>query len=139
MGRSQSRFREPRSLVTLVGIVVSVAFVILAVRSLDLRGLVDVWKGAKPFPWVLYGALTYILGHLVRGKRLQYLVRRDVTLPVLTASNIVIVGYASNNVLPARLGELVRAGMLSERTGMPLPQALTVTLIERLLDGVTIL
>jgi uncharacterized protein (TIRG00374 family) len=81
----------------------------------------------------------YVAGHFVRGQRLRYLVRREATLSLFTASNVVVVGYASNNVLPARLGELVRAGMLAERTGIPLAQAFAVTFIERLLDGVAIL
>jgi uncharacterized protein (TIRG00374 family) len=83
--------------------------------------------------------LAYLLGHLVRGQRLRVLVRSDTILPLATASNVVVVGYASNNVLPARLGEFVRAGMLAERTGVRLTQSLTVTFIERLLDGVAIL
>ncbi len=44
----------------------------------------------------------------MRGVRCRLLVRREANLGVITASNIVIVGYASNNVLPARLGEFVR-------------------------------
>jgi uncharacterized membrane protein YbhN (UPF0104 family) len=82
---------------------------------------------------------SYLIGHVVRGQRLRVLVRRETILQLPTAANIVVVGYASNNVLPARLGELVRAGILSERTGVPLSQALTVTFIERLLDGIAIL
>jgi uncharacterized protein (TIRG00374 family) len=45
------------------------------------------------------------------------------------------VGYATNNVLPARLGELVRAGLLADRAGIPLSQALAITFLERVLDG----
>ena len=131
--------RSPRRLVTLLGIVVSAVFVWLAVRHLDLGTIADTWRRAKPLPWVPLAILAYLLGHVVRGARLRFLVRRETKLPLVTASNIVVVGYASNNVLPARLGELVRTGMLAERTGIPLTQALTVTFIERVMDGVAIL
>jgi hypothetical protein len=43
------------------------------------------------------------------------------------------------DILPLRLGEFVRAGMLSERTGAPFIKSFTVILVERLLDGVAIL
>jgi len=131
--------RSPRRLVTVLGIVVSVVFVWVAVRHLDVRAISDTWRSAKPLPWVPLAVLAYVVGHFVRGARLKFLVRREAKLPLVTASNVVVVGYASNNVLPARLGELVRAGMLAERTGIPLAQALTVTFIERVVDGVAIL
>jgi uncharacterized membrane protein YbhN (UPF0104 family) len=66
-------------------------------------------------------------------------VRQEADLPLATATNIVVLGYAVNNLLPARLGEIARAGLLSERAGIPFAQGLTVTLLERILDGMTIL
>jgi uncharacterized membrane protein YbhN (UPF0104 family) len=122
-----------------LGLLASGVFAWLAFRHLDLASLVATWRSARPMPWVLLAVGCYVAGHLVRGQRLRILVQLDAALPLATASNIVVVGYASNNVLPARLGEFVRAGMLAERTGIPLAQSLTVTLIERLLDGITVL
>jgi len=83
--------------------------------------------------------ITYLIGMLLRGLRLKQLVSTEASLTVSTASNIIAVGYATNNILPARLGEFARAGMLAERTGLPYALSLTVTFLERLLDGLTIL
>lgn len=132
-GASSSR------LVAFAGLCVSALFAWLALRHLDVRAIGDVLREAKPFPWVVAAVACYLAGHGVRGLRLRMLLRREANMELATASNVVVVGYASNNVLPARLGELVRAGMLAERTGMPLAQTLTITFIERLLDGVAIL
>jgi uncharacterized protein (TIRG00374 family) len=123
----------------LLGLAFSGVFLYLAARHLDVRTLRETWAAARPLPWVLVGVASYIAGHFVRGMRLRALVRREATLSWLTATNIVVIGYASNNVFPARLGELVRAGVLVERTGMPFAEALTITFIERLLDGIAIL
>ncbi len=122
-----------------VGLLGSAVFVYLAVRRLDLATVRQTWRDATPLPWVVIGSLFYLSGHFVRGLRLRTLIRRETSLPWLTATNIVVIGYASNNVFPARLGELVRAGVLVERTGMPMGEALTITFIERLLDGLAIL
>lgn len=122
-----------------VGLAASAVFVYLAVRHLDLAALERAWERAELLPWLPLGVGSYVLGHVVRGVRCRLLVRREATLDLVTASNIVVVGYASNNVFPARLGELVRAGMLAERTGMPVVQSLAVTFIERVLDGLAIL
>ncbi len=128
-----------RSAVMMVGLLASAVFMYLAVRRLDLASLKVVWAGAHVLPWVPLGIVSYICGHFVRGQRCRLLVRREASLSLMTASNIVVVGYASNNVFPARLGELVRAGMLAERTGIPMTQSLMVTFIERVLDGLAIL
>jgi len=128
-----------RSAVVMVGLLASAVFMYLAVRRLDLASLKVVWASAHVVPWVPLGILSYVCGHIVRGQRCRLLVRREANLTLMTASNIVVVGYASNNVFPARLGELVRAGMLAERTGIPMTQSLMVTFIERVLDGLAIL
>ena len=128
-----------RIAVPVLGLLVSSVFIWLAVRHLDLAAIRDALAKTQLVPWLPAAVASYLGGHVVRGARLRRLVRREANVPVATASNVVVVGYASNNVLPARLGELVRAGMLAERTGMPLAQTLTITFIERLLDGVAIL
>ena len=133
------RVSSSSRVVALAGLCISVGFAWLAVRHLDVRAIGEVLRKTALFPWVAAAVACYLAGHGVRGQRLRLLLRREANMELATASNVVVVGYASNNVLPARLGELVRAGMLAERTGMPLAQTLTITFIERLLDGVAIL
>lgn len=131
--------RSQRAVIVLLGAVGSAVFLYLAARRLDFSAVAATWRTARPLPWVVFAVICYVVGQLVRGLRLRVLIRRETALPWLTATNIVVIGYASNNVFPARLGELVRAGVLVERTGMPFGEALTITFIERLLDGMAIL
>lgn len=136
---AKPRLTNTRLPVVAVGLAASALFVYLAVRGLDLASVRAAWARAGLFPWLPLGIASYLLGHVVRGMRCRLLVRRTSALGLMTASNIVVVGYAANNVMPARLGEFVRAGMLAERTGMPVAQSLAVTFIERVLDGLAIL
>ena len=128
-----------RTVVILLGIAASAVFMFLAVRRLDVHALGPLLDRIDVMPWIPLGIASYLAGHVVRGVRCRLLLAEQADLPVPTASNVVVVGYAANNVFPARLGELVRAGMLSERTGIPIAQSLTVTFIERVLDGLAIL
>ncbi|MBX3210781.1 MAG: flippase-like domain-containing protein [Labilithrix sp.] len=130
--------RHRKTMIAL-GLLASAVFMFLAVRRLDFASLQAIFARANLLPWVPLGVLSYVAGHVVRGLRCRLLVRREANLRLVTASNIVVVGYAANNVFPARLGELVRAGMLAERTGIPVAQSLVVTFIERVLDGLAIL
>jgi uncharacterized protein (TIRG00374 family) len=128
-----------RPLVIVLGLAASAVFMFLAARRLDIHELVPILRHTTIMPWIPLGIASYLAGHLVRGVRCRLLVAEQASLPVPTAANVVVVGYAANNVFPTRLGELVRAGMLSERTGIPIVQSLTVTFIERVLDGLAIL
>lgn len=122
-----------------VGLGASAVFVYLAMRGLDLGAVKRAFSDAQLLPWLPIGIGSYLISHVVRGVRCKLLVRRHARLGLVTATNIVVVGYGANNVLPARLGEFVRAGMLAERAKMPLAQSLGVTFIERVLDGLAML
>jgi len=121
------------------GVGVTAAFVALALRKVDVGQALALWRTVHLWPWLPLAVASYLAGHLMRGLRCRMLFGPQAHLQVGTASNIVVVGYACNNILPLRLGELVRAGMLSERTGAPYVQSLTVIFVERLLDGMAIL
>ncbi len=132
-------WRASRLLAIAGGLAVTATFVALATRKLDLDKSRHVWASVHLWPWLPLAVASYLLGHLIRGLRCRLLFGPQAHLQVGTATNIVVVGYACNNILPLRLGELVRGGMLSERTGAPFVQSLTVIFIERLLDGIAIL
>jgi uncharacterized membrane protein YbhN (UPF0104 family) len=51
---------------------------------------------------------------------------------------VYLVGYLANTVLPARLGEGVRAVLLARREGLPMPDTIGSVVLERLLDILTV-
>lgn len=121
------------------GAMVSALFVYLALHGIDLGKVFDAFTMAQVVPWVPLGLAFFLIGYLLRGVRCWLLVRQTNEISVATATSVVLVGYGANNIFPARLGELVRAGMLAERANMPVVQALSVTFIERVLDGLSLL
>jgi len=129
---------SPRKCVITTGAALSLAFLWTAMQHLDWTSISRCWSSARPLPWALLSVGCYVGGHIARGQRLRRLVQHSAKLSLPTASNIVIAGYACNNVLPARIGEFARVGMLVERSGMPLAQALCTILIERVLDGLSV-
>jgi|GEM_PF-389450 conserved hypothetical protein len=133
-----SIFRS-RGVIVFLGFAIGGLCLYMTARQIHWNRVEQAFNTMELFPWLPLAVITYIIGMLLRGLRLQLLVKEEANLAVGTASNIVAVGYATNNILPARLGEFARAGMLAERTGLPYILAVTVTFLERLLDGLTIL
>ncbi len=123
----------------LLAALLGLALLALAARNLDAAAVARALAAARLWPWLPLGLASYALGHRLRGQRLRRLLRHEVNLGAHGATNVVVVGYASNNLLPLRLGELVRAWMLMERSGLPIAQTLTLTLVERLLDALVLL
>ena len=125
-------------LFVLLGVASSALFVFLAIRRLAWSDILRALEQSVLFPWLPLAITLYLCGHLVRGLRCQRLVSREAALTLPTATNVVVLGYAVNNVLPARLGEFARAGMLAQRSGLPYVQCLAVTVLERILDGLVL-
>jgi uncharacterized protein (TIRG00374 family) len=52
---------------------------------------------------------------------------------------IVTMGYAGNNIFPARAGEVVRAVVLKRKEGVPISASLATIIVERVFDGIVML
>ncbi|HSL33126.1 MAG TPA: lysylphosphatidylglycerol synthase transmembrane domain-containing protein, partial [Candidatus Limnocylindrales bacterium] len=117
----------------IVGIAVSVVAIVLVLGSVDVARTLDVLGGASP-AWVLAVAAFIVVDVLFRAVRWQRLlepIRHVAYRPVLA---YLLVGYLANNVLPARLGELVRSHYLGDREGMSRTTTLGTVVVERVVD-----
>ena len=83
--------------------------------------------------------LVYFVALAIRSQRWHFLLRHLKAIPARRLFPVVAIGYMSNNVLPVRLGELVRAHFLGEREGISKASALATIGVERVLDGLTLL
>jgi uncharacterized protein (TIRG00374 family) len=131
--------RRSRALLAILGVLTSVGTIAYVLNKAGAAEVERALEGCSLWPWIPLAVTFYALGMLVRGLRCRILVSPDTPLGLLDATSVVLLGYAANNVLPARLGELVRAGMLAERGAIPVAQALAITLLERILDAFVIL
>jgi uncharacterized protein (TIRG00374 family) len=122
----------------IVGIALSLLFIYLAFRRVDLRQMRQALAGADY--WYLLPVLAVIvLGLVLRSLRWQYLMRpmRRVGLGVLFTS--LCIGYMANTFLPAHLGEIVRAWHASKKTGTAASSVFATIVVERLIDVISLL
>ncbi len=121
-----------------VGLLISAAFLYLALRNLKL---IEVWQALKTanYLWLLPGIAVYFVGVWVRAWRWHYLLRPLKKIPTNTMFPIVTIGYMGNNIYPARAGEVLRAAVLKQREGVPISASLATIIVERIFDGVVML
>ena len=117
-----------------VGILVSVFFVYLAVRRVDLSDSVRALGSVRP-GWLVAATLVYLSSFPVRALRWRLVLRVQRPLCVKELMAAVFVGYMANNVLPARAGEVYRAHFLGRRAGISRSGVAASIVVERTLDG----
>src|SRR5438045_1002001 len=85
-----------------IGLLSSGFFLLRAFRNIDLRGVGDALLHSQWWPWFVIAPIIYCFGLLARGQRCRTILRPHRDLSLLTATNCTVVGYAANNLLPAR-------------------------------------
>jgi glycosyltransferase 2 family protein len=117
-----------------LGVVISVAFLTLALRGLNFDNFWDALREAN-YAWIIPGALIYFGAVLARTWRWHYMLRHIKPVPLRRLFPIVVIGYMGNNVYPARAGEVIRSYMLKQKEGISMGASLTTVILERLFDG----
>lgn len=121
------------------GVLVSVAMLALLVLLTDLRELARALREAN-YLYIAPAVAVYFIGQYFRAARWQYMLSPIARIPVGRLFVVVNIGYMANNVLPARLGEVVRAVLLAQREQeVSVPSSIATLSVERLYDGLTLL
>jgi uncharacterized protein (TIRG00374 family) len=122
----------------LIGFILTAIFLALAVRNVDL-GLVAAELAAADYRLLLPAVTCTLAGYLLRTVRWQLILHPIHRVPLGTLFRVLMLGFATNNVLPARIGEVVRAYTLGRKAGVPASQSLATIVVERVFDGLTLL
>ncbi len=117
----------------LLGLAISAVAIVLVVRQVDLAAVWAVLREAIP-AFVAATVACVILDVALRSLRWRGLLGPIARLPLPTVTASLLVGYLANNILPARLGELVRSHHLGDRTGVSRASILGTVVVERVVD-----
>jgi len=104
----------------------------------DFGEIRDAFREAN-YALALASLPVYFLGIWLRTIRWQYLLRPVVAVSTRRLYPVVIIGLTANNLIPARIGELVRAYILGEREKVSKAAALGTIAVDRLFDGLTLI
>lgn len=117
---------------------VSLVFLAFFFSRLDVA---ETWEqlGKASYPQLVPAIAAYFAAVLFRTVRWRYLLAPMKSLSVSRLYPVVVVGYMANNVLPVRLGEVVRAYFVGEREGVSKTASLATIAVERVFDGLTLL
>jgi uncharacterized protein (TIRG00374 family) len=132
--------RRGSLVIRFVGLLVSIAALWLVIHSVDLGACAEVLSRANPIPLVACLAViaTQVFLRSVRWRLLLPPPLGGGHLRVQRIVPVLLVGYLGNAVLPARLGEPIRAYLVARRENLDAAEAFGSVVLERVVDTATL-
>jgi len=121
----------------IIGFLVTLIAFIFLFYGIDFEKFFDALKDANGW-FLLLGAIMYLAGFLIRGFRWKILLDNMKQIKFRETVQLTVVGYAVNNVFPARAGEFARAYLAGKRNGISRTSSLATIFVERVFDGLTV-
>lgn len=120
------------------GLALTGLFLWLALRNVNLANVGAALRSAR-YGFLLPAALCSFTGYLVRTARWGRILGPTRRIHFHRLYPVLMAGFAANNLLPARIGELARAYLLGGREGVSRSLALATIVVERVCDGITLI
>ena len=89
--------------------------------------------------WLIPAVIVQLIAHWIRSVRWQYFLGNLKKIPVSTLFSATMIGYMGNTVLPAHLGEIIRANVVGHGEKIPTSSVLATVVIERIIDMFSLL
>lgn len=121
-----------------IGLLLSAVCLFMVFRKVDWNAL---WASLASlnYAYVVGAIAVFLTTFTIRTLRWQALLNPAKEIPFKRLFSVIFIGYMANNVLPARLGELVRAYVLSKKEGVRKSTTIATIFIERIFDGLSLL
>ncbi len=128
-----------RWLSVLVGIGAGGVFLFLAVRRVNLDEVRLALAGAD-LRWLIPIILVLLMSFWIRALRWSAMFPPGQRPPTIRTLNAFLVGLLINNVLPGRLGEVLRIGVIKRHVpAVSISTILATVVLERVFDGLVLL
>lgn len=121
-----------------IGVAVSAAFLYLAFRNVPLDDLGAALGRLRP-SWLVVSVAVSLAIMVLRAYRWQLELRPLEHVPVGRLWVVAAIGYMAINLLPARLGEVVRPWLLSRRSNVTFSNVVGNLVVEKTMDSVVTL
>jgi uncharacterized protein (TIRG00374 family) len=122
----------------LLGMIISAVFLYFAFRSVDPDELVSAFRTAD-YRYVIPAVALSLISIWFRAVRWRYLLNPVKKISLLSLFSATSIGFLANTVLPARLGEFIRAYVIGKKENISKSSAFATVVVARIFDGMTVL
>ncbi len=119
---------------TALGMLIAGGCIAFALQGVEFERMRAAWA-LVDWRWIAAATAALLLAHLLRAVRWRILLAPTCKAPVGGLFSALLIGYAANSVLPAHLGEFLRAFVASRKNpGLSSSAAFATIVVERILD-----
>lgn len=122
-----------RAMVSGAGIAISGTLIIALYRTMDLRLIAEILRGAD-LPWLVVSVLAILPITGIRALRFYWIAPPGALPGVLEALRLTLVSSALNLLLPAKAGDLAKSYFVAARTTTTAGVAVAAVVYERVCD-----
>ncbi len=102
-------------------------------------GMIHYYLVHADYRTLLLATLISLSQYPLRAIRWKFLLLPNKNIKFHSLFSATMIGFMANNLLPARLGEFVRAYIISRKEGVSGSSTMATIVVERLFDGLTLL
>jgi glycosyltransferase 2 family protein len=117
----------------IIGCLIGVVFFYLAARKVDFSLMWETFTKVN-YGFVLLAVPVMFFSHLLRALRWRYLMDPIKRVDVATLLSSLLIGYMANILMPAHLGEFLRAYVLGKKRGVSASSTFATIVVERIID-----
>ena len=127
-----------RTLRIVVGLAFSAVFLWLSVRGVNMTEVLHAIRSAN-YLYLVPAMLAVTFSFFVRALRWRVMLNPIKHVTVRNAFSATMIGFMANNVLPMRMGEVVRAVVIGRQESISPSAALATVVVERVFDVIALL
>jgi uncharacterized protein (TIRG00374 family) len=117
----------------IIGCLIGVVFLYLAGRKVDFSLMWEAFTKVN-YWFVLLAVPVIFFSHLLRALRWRYLMDPIKRVDVASLFSALLIGYMANILMPAHLGELLRAYVLGKKREVSASSTFATIVVERIID-----
>ena len=121
-----------------IGLGVSLVCLWLAFRGVEVDQVIQSFRDVRPLYLIPVLLLAVFVRFFVTALRWQVLLRPVKRIGLHRLFSVTMIGFMANNVLPARMGEFVRAYALGKTEHLSKSLSFATIVVERVFDGLTV-
>jgi uncharacterized protein (TIRG00374 family) len=117
----------------IIGCLIGILFLYLAARKVDFGLMWDSFTKVN-YWFVLLAIPVVFFSHFLRALRWRYLMDPIKRVDVASLFSALLIGYMANILMPAHLGELLRAYVLGKKKEVSASSTFATIVVERIID-----
>lgn len=121
----------------LLGLALTLFFLAIVIVNLKFEEVGKAF-GEANYLYLFPAMAITMVGYGVRAWRWQIILRPTKAISYQTSYSVMMIGFMANNLLPARIGEFVRAYTLGAQEKISKSLSLATIVLERVCDGLTL-